>query len=87
MNNYELIENLLEELEPYQGATGSEPDELLYHLTEIARSYGSYILTDEFEQALIDELTAIKNNYQDNFEWHEETITHIGTAKTLVEKY
>jgi len=61
-------------LEPYNGAIGDETDELLYCLMAVAK-HRSYFCTEQFEQALIDELSAIKQDFEDNWEWEEEVVT------------
>ena len=84
--SYDELEKLVNDLTPYEGVTGHEPDELLSLLLSIARSYSSYISTEDFEKALIKELSAIKEDYETNWEWEEVTVTHTETYKNLIWK-
>lgn len=83
--DYELLEKLVVDLEPYENATGCEFDELLQSLLDAASNY-SYHRTEEFTNALIKELSAIKAEYETNWEWETNTVTRTETYKTLVWK-
>lgn len=85
MIDYETLERLVEELEPYENATGYEFDELLQSLLGAASHY-SYHRTDEFTNALIKELSTIKEEYETKWEWETNTVTRTETYKTLVWK-